>query len=495
MTKLALSDHPLTHPGKLFIDGDWRPALDGRTEPTVSPVDGQEIVPIAQAGAEDADAAVAAARTAYEEGPWSRLAHHERAGLLTRVAELMERDKDEIALLETVDMGKPFAFSSTVDAPMAAQLMHYYAGAATRVDGATRAPAGGQLAYTLREPLGVVCAITPFNFPLLLSMTKIAPALAAGNTVVHKPSPATPLTALKIAELFQEAGVPDGVLNVVTGPGVALGETLVEHPGIDKIAFTGSTTVGQGIIRKAAGTLKKVTMELGGKSANIVFEDADLDSAEELAFFGIYYNKGEICTAGSRLLLHRSIHDELTERLIARAEALRPGDPRDPETIFGPLAHRGQFEKVGSYVELGQKEGAELRTGGGPWIPEDGTQGGLYFLPTIFTGVDNGMRIAQEEIFGPVLSVIPFDTEEEAVRIANDSAYGLAAGVHTKDLNRAHRVASRIQAGTVWVNCYNQYDPSVPYGGYRASGFGRECGPESLESYTQTKSVWIGLSG
>ena len=488
MTKLALSDHPLAHPGKLFIGGDWRPARDGRTEPTVSPVDGQEIVPIAQAGAEDADAAVQAARTAYEDGPWSRLADHERARLLTRVGELMERDKDEIALLETVDMGKPFAFSSTVDAPMAAELMHYYAGATTRVDGATRAPAGGQLAYTLREPLGVVCAITPFNFPLLLSMTKIAPALAAGNTVVHKPSPATPLTALKIAELFQEAGVPDGVLNVVTGPGVALGETLVEHPGIDKIAFTGSTTVGQGIIRKAAGTLKKVTMELGGKSANIVFADADLDATEELAFFGIYYNKGEICTAGSRLLLHRSIHDEMAERLITRAAALRPGDPRDPETIFGPLAHRGQFEKVGSYVEIGQKEGATLRAGGAPWTPEGASDDGLYYLPTVFTGVDNGMRIAQEEIFGPVLSLIAYEDEDDAVAIANDSRYGLGGSVWSADVDHGVEVARRIRTGSCGVNLY-VLDPNTPFGGYKDSGLGRELGPEGLSPYLEYKAI------
>ncbi|MFI8088855.1 aldehyde dehydrogenase family protein [Streptomyces sp. NPDC086080] len=493
MTKRDLPDRPLAHPGTLYIGGKWTPARDGDTSPDVSPVDGRHLVPVAQAGAADVESAVAAARRAYEDGPWGRLPDHERARLLTRVGELIERDNDEIALLETVDMGKPFAFSSTVDVPMAARLMHYYAGLCTQVDGATRNPAGGMFAYTRREPLGVVAAITPFNFPLLLSMTKIGPALAAGNTVVHKPSPATPLTALKIAELFEEAGVPDGVLNVITGPGVALGEALVEHPGIDKIAFTGSTSVGQGIIRKAAATLKKVTMELGGKSANIVFADADLDAAEELAFFGIFYNKGEICTAGSRLLLHRSVHDEMVERLVARAEALTPGDPREESTLFGPLAHRGQFDKVSSYVELGQKEGAELRVGGGPFTPEGLSGEGLYFLPTIFTGVDNGMRIAQEEIFGPVLGVIPFDTEDEAVRIANDSAYGLAAGVHTEDLRRAHRVAERINAGTVWVNCYDQYDPAVPYGGYRASGFGRECGPESLESYTQTKSVWIGM--
>jgi aldehyde dehydrogenase (NAD+) len=496
--------HPMNHSaqpkqphipaGKLFIGGQWCDAEDGRTAPTVNPADGSEITQIAQAGARDVDAAVTAARKAFDDGPWRRLHVHDRARLLTRVAELVERDAMDLAYLETVDMGKPIMFSSGVDAPIAAQIFHYFAGAVTRLDGVTRGAATPTLNYTLREPLGVVAPITPFNFPLLLALTKLAPALASGNTVVHKPSPATPLTALKMAELFAEAGFPEGVVNVITGPGVELGEEIVRHPGVDKIAFTGSTEVGKSIIRNAADTLKKTTMELGGKSPNVIFADADLDAAVQHAFFGIFYNKGEICTAGSRLLVERSVYDEVLARLVDQAAAVVPGDPLNPQTFFGPLAHRGQLDKVSSYVAIGLDEGAKLAVGGEQFHPSDSPDGGLYYLPTIFADVDNKMRIAQEEIFGPVLCVIPFDTEEEALAIANDTPFGLACGVHTRDIKKAHRFAASIKAGTVWVNTYNQFDTTTPFGGYKASGFGRESGAEVLENYTQLKSVWVDLS-
>jgi aldehyde dehydrogenase (NAD+) len=485
---------PTVSDGRLFIDGDWRDAADGRTAPTVNPADGSEIAQIAQATEADVDTAVAAARRAFEDGPWRTMNVHDRGALLSKVADLIERDAAEIGYLETVDMGKPITYSVNVDVPIAVQIFRYMAGAATRMDGATRQGAPPTLNYTLREPLGVVTAITPFNFPLLLSLTKITPALAAGNTVVHKPSPATPLSALKMAALFAEAGFPDGVVNVITGPGVELGEALVRHPGIDKIAFTGSTEVGKSIIRNAAETLKKTTMELGGKSPNIIFEDADIEAAVQHAFGGIFYNKGEICTAGSRLLVQRSVYDQVLDALTAAAADTLPGDPLDPDTFFGPLAHRGQFEKVSSYVAIGKEEGARLRAGGERYHPRGIPDGGLYYLPTIFADVDNKMKIAQEEIFGPVLCVIPFEDERQAIEIANDTPYGLASGVHTLNIKRAHRVAHALKAGTVWVNTYNQFDTTTPFGGYKASGFGRESGPEVMENYTQTKSVWVDLS-
>jgi aldehyde dehydrogenase (NAD+) len=479
-------------PGELFIGGRWRPASNAATAPTVNPADRSEIVQIAQATTDDLDAAVNAARSAFDNGrgPWPAKDVHERARILIRIAELIERDADEIAYRETVDMGKPIRFSRNVDVPMAAQIFRYFAGVGTQLDGVTRHAATPTLNYTVREPLGVVAAITPFNFPLLLSLTKIAPALAAGNTVVHKPSPATPLSALKIAELAAEAGLPDGTLNVITGDGVILGEALARHPGVNKIAFTGSTAVGRSIIRNSADNLTKLTMELGGKSPNIIFADAYFDEAVENAFFGVFYNKGEICTAGSRLLVERPVYDEVARRLVERASSTHPGDPLDPNTFFGPLAHQAQFDKVSSYVEIGKSEGATLAAGGGP----DRRRHGLYYPPTIFTDVDNKMRIAQEEIFGPVLCVIPFDTVEDAIRIANDTPYGLASGVHTRDIKKALRVAHSLKAGTCWINTYNQFDTTTPFGGMKDSGFGRESGTEVMENYTQVKSIWVDLA-
>ncbi|WP_042393301.1 aldehyde dehydrogenase family protein [Streptacidiphilus carbonis] len=482
---------PVVGPGRLFIAGSWTDARDGRTQATVNPADGSRTTDVAAASVQDLDAAVEAARRAFDEGPWPRMSVHDRAKVLIRAAELIERDAQEIGYLETVDMGKPISFSVGHDVPIAAQMYRYFGGLATsELGGATRPTATPTFSYTLREPVGVVGAITPFNFPLLLSCSKLAPALAAGNTVVHKPAETTPLSALKIAALLAEAGLPEGVLNVVTGPGTELGRALVAHPKVDKVTFTGSTAIGQSIVRSAADTLKKVTLELGGKSANIVFADAYLDQAVEDAFWAGFFNSGQVCVAGSRLLVQRPVYDEVAGRIAERAAGVVPGDPLDPGTYFGPLGHEGQFRKVAEYVEVGLADGAELAAGGSAYHSEQQPKG-LYYRPTVFTGADNTMRIAQEEIFGPVLTVIPFDTEEEAVALANGTPYGLASGVHTRDVKRAHRMARALKAGTCWVNTYTQFDSSMPMGGYKSSGYGRELGPETMESYTQTKSVWI----
>ena len=481
---------PTVEPGRLFIAGAWTDARDGRTQDTVNPADGSRTTTVAHASVQDLDAAVDAARRAFDEGPWPRMSVHDRAKVLIRTAELIERDAQEIGYLETVDMGKPISFSVGHDVPIAAQMYRYFAGLGTQLGGATRPTATPTFSYTLREPVGVVAAITPFNFPLLLSCSKLAPALAAGNTVVHKPAETTPLSALKIAALLAEAGLPEGVLNVVTGPGAELGQAMVAHPKVDKVTFTGSTAIGQSIVRSAADTLKKVTLELGGKSANIVFADAYLDQAVEDAFWAGFFNAGQVCVAGSRLLVQRAVYEEVAGRLAERAAGVVPGDPLDPATYFGPLGHEGQYRKVGEYVEVGVAEGARLAAGGTAYHSEQQPKG-LYYRPTVFTDADNSMRIAQEEIFGPVLTVIPFDTEEDAVALANGTPYGLASGVHTRDVKRAHRVAKALKAGTCWVNTYTQFDSAMPMGGYKSSGYGRELGPETMESYTQTKSVWI----
>jgi aldehyde dehydrogenase (NAD+) len=483
---------------KLYINGQWRSASDGKTRPTISPITETAIANIPEASEQDVEDAILAARQAFDDGIWVKMTGHERQKILTRVSELIEKYADDLALCETLDMGKAIYFAKTIDVCLLADLFRYYAGMASEIDGVTRlvAPPPERTpkhVTIVREPLGVVAAITPFNFPLILAGTKIAPALAAGNTVIHKPASATPLSAIKLAEIFDEAGLPAGVYNMITGSGGRVGDRLVKHPAIDKISFTGSTEVGVDIIRNSADTLKKTTMELGGKSANIVFADADLESAIANAFFGIFYNKGEICSAGSRLLIERSIHDRVVDGLVNYVNQIKMGNPLDPEVLFGPLADAEQLKKVMQYVEYGKQDGATLKYGGDRFYPDD-TNKGYYFQPTIFTNATNKMRIAQEEIFGPVLTVIPFDTEEEAIQIANSTNYGLASGAHTRDIKKAMRVANAIQAGTCWINCYNIYDVSVPFGGYKASGFGRENGKEVMENYTQTKSIWIDLS-
>jgi acyl-CoA reductase-like NAD-dependent aldehyde dehydrogenase len=477
-------------PGKLFIGGEFCESLSGRTFPTVNPATEEVITEVALADEADVDRAVQTARRAFEEGPWPRMTPYERSRLLWRIGDLVWAHREELAYIESLDSGKPIRDARNVDVPMVAELFHYYAGWVTKIHGETVPTKWPAFCYTLREPLGVCAAITPWNFPLLLAVWKIAPALACGNTVVHKPSETTPLSILKLAEIFQEADAPPGIFNVVTGPGAVTGAALVRHPDVDKVAFTGSTETGKWIMREAAATLKRVTLELGGKSPNIVLADADLEAAVRGAYIGIFYNQGEVCAAGSRLIVDAAIHDALLERLVERTKKLQPGDPLDPNTRMGPLANKAQLEKVESYVRKALEEGDRLVIGG----RRPPVERGYFFEPTIFDGVDPAHTIAQEEIFGPVLAVIPCKDEDEMIRVANQTVYGLAAAVWTRDVKKAHRVARALKAGTVWVNTYNLYDVTMPFGGYKHSGFGRELGMHALEMYTQAKSVWVDLS-
>ena len=477
-------------PAKLWIGGQWTEPEGGKTFTSVNPATEETIGEVGSASAGDVDRAVAAAKAALE-GDWGRkYSARERGRMLWKIADALEARIDEFALLETLDNGKPIFESRYVDVPAAIDALRYFAGWADKVTGETL-PVSGPfvLAYTLREPVGVVAAITPWNFPLIQALWKIAPALACGNTVIHKPASYTPLTALKFAELASEAGLPPGVLNVLPGGGSEVGNALVQHKDVAKITFTGSTEVGKDIMRGAAATIKRLTLELGGKSPNIVFADADLDAAVKGAYTGIFYGKGEVCAAGSRLFVERSVHEQLVSKLVERTKKLSPGDPLDPKTRLGALVSGKQRESVLSYVEAGRSEGAEVVAGG-----EAATVGGKGFFmqPTILDACRNDMKVAQEEIFGPVLVVIPFDDVKEAVKLANDSVFGLAAGVWTRDIGKAHQVARDLQAGTVWINQYNWYDSGAPFGGYKQSGFGRELGKQALEYYTESKTVFVG---
>ncbi len=416
----------------------------------------------------------------------------DRGRLVSKLADRLLARADEVARLETLHNGKPIFESRQIEIPAAAECFEYYAGWADKVMGETIPVRGNYLTYTLREPLGVVAAIVPWNFPLLLAAWKVAPALATGNVVILKPASQTPLTAIALGEIAIEIGLPPGVLNVITGPGSTVGQAIVEHPGIDKIAFTGDTSTGKGIMRAAADTLKRITLELGGKSPNIVLPDADLDAALRGATTGIFYGKGEVCAAGSRLLVAKSIKDEFMEKLAARATKMVAGDPLDPKTRYGALASKKQLETVTRYVDVAKKEGASLVAGGAR--ADIGTGKGYFFQPTVFDNVTPEMTIAREEIFGPVLATIEFTDLDEAIARANDSQYGLAAAVWTRDVKKAHYVARRLQAGTVWINTYNVYDTAAPFGGYKASGFGREMSSHALEHYTQVKSVWVDLN-
>ena len=476
-------------PGRLIIDGKAVDAASGATFTTVNPATEEPITTVAEAGPEDVDRAVKAANAALN-GAWAKMKPIDRSRVLWKLGDLVLEHADELARLETLDNGKPIFESRQVDIDMVARCFQYFSGWSTKIAGDTTPVNPSLFTYTLREPVGVVGAIIPWNFPMIMVGWKAAPALAAGNTIVVKPAELTPLTAIRIAELALEAGVPPGVFNVLPGKGRIAGEALVKHPGVAKLSFTGSTEVGQHLMRTAADSLKKLTLELGGKSPNIVFADADLDAALKGATLGIFYGKGEVCAAGSRLFVEKPIYEDFVAKLAERAKKMAPADPMDPKTRLGSLVSKGQMEKVLGYVESGVKEGAQL-VAGGQRQPVNGK--GAFVQATVLAGVNNRMRVAQEEIFGPVLSVIPFDGFDDAVAQANDVPYGLAAGVWTRDVKKAHTVARRLAAGTVWVNMYNFYDPGMPFGGVKGSGFGRDLGEACLNEYTQVKSVWMNL--
>ncbi|HYC58119.1 MAG TPA: aldehyde dehydrogenase family protein [Thermoanaerobaculia bacterium] len=477
---------------RLFINGEFVDARSGETFATVNPATEETITNVASAGAEDVDAAVQAARAQMEAGSeWQKMKPRDRAKVMWRLADILSSRAEEIGRIETIDNGKPIFESQFVDTPAAAECLYYFAGWSGKVTGETIPVADSAFTYTLREPVGVVGAITPWNFPLMMAVWKIAPALACGNTIICKPASNTALSLLKFAEYAKEAGLPAGVLNVVPGRGSVVGNAIVDHPGIDAIAFTGSTEVGKQLMARAAKTLKKVSLELGGKSPNVVFADADLDAAARGALNAIFYGKGEVCAAGSRLLVEEGAHEELMAKVIERANKMTAGDPLHPKTRLGAIVSKEQMDSVLSYIEAGKSDGAKLVAGGER--ADIGTGKGYFIKPTIFDDVTPEHRIAREEIFGPVLATIKFKDGDDAVKKANATVYGLAAAVWTRDISKAHRVARAMKAGTVWVNTYNLYDPALPFGGFKESGFGRDQGRDALEKYTQTKSVWVNL--
>jgi acyl-CoA reductase-like NAD-dependent aldehyde dehydrogenase len=475
---------------QLFVNGEFVPSASGKRFPTVNPATGETLAEVAEAGREDLDRAVAAAGRAVASGAWAEMKPRQRGKILMRAAERLQSRAEEFGRVETLDNGKPIFESSKIDMPAAAECLSYFGESADKLYGETHMGRPDAMLLTLREPVGVVGAITPWNFPLLQAMWKIAPALALGNAVILKPASATPLTALLFAELLAEAGLPPGAFQVLPGPGAILGQAMAEHPGIDKISFTGETETGKSILRTAAGTVKRVSMELGGKSPNVVFADADLEAAARGAINAIFYGKGELCSAGSRLLVEASVHDALMEKVVARAQKMAPADPLDPKTRLGSLVSEKQRDVVARYVESGRREGAKLVAGGNR--ASVGGKG-AFFEATVFDGVTPEMTIAREEIFGPVLSTLTFRDEADAVAVGNSTIYGLAAAVWSKDIKKALRTARALQAGTVWINAYNLYDPALPFGGYKQSGFGRELGAAALEQYTERKSVWLKL--
>src|ERR1700758_340573 len=478
-------------PGRMLIGGEW---IEGSKHlDTINPATGEVLAHMPEASRAEVDRAVEAARRAFEDrnGAWRKLSASERGRLIWKLADLVEKNIDELAEIETLDNGKPISESRNIDMPMVVDVLRYFAGLATKIQGETVNKVESAFPYTLLEPVGVVGLIIPWNFPLLLASYKVGPALACGNTVVLKPAEQTPLTTLKFGELVIEAGFPAGVVNILTG-GPQTGKAIVAHPGIDKIAFTGSTAVGKEIMRGAADTLKRVTLELGGKSPNIVFADAEIDSAVKGAINGIFYGQGEVCNAGSRLFVESKVQDEFLDKLAARAKKLQPGDPLDPKTRMGAIVSQDQMKIVQGYIEAGKQEGAQLITGG-KRVLLDGAEG-FFIEPTIFGGVNNDMKIAQEEIFGPVLATLTFDNVDQVIDLANRNQYGLAAAVWTRDIKKAHAVSRQLRAGTVWINTYGLMDAALPFGGYKSSGFGRELGAHAIEHYTELKTVWLNMA-
>jgi len=482
----------VTKTRKMLINGKWVESASGKTFETFNPATGEVLSHVAEGDKEDIDRAVKAARAAFETGPWSKISPSERGRMIWRLGDLLEKHLEEFAQLESLDNGKPLKIPRVAALPLSIDHFRYYAGWATKIEGNTVPMSGWKQgmfhAYTVREPVGVVGQIIPWNFPLLMAAWKLGPALASGCTIVLKPAEQTPLTALRLGELIQEAGIPDGVVNIVPGYGETAGAALAAHPDVDKVAFTGSTEVGKLILKAAAGNLKKVSLELGGKSPNIIFDDADLDSAIPGAASAIFFNQGQCCCAGSRLYIEKKAFDKVVEGVADNASKIRVRPGFDPDSDLGPLVSEEQLNRVCGYLDSGTKEGAKAVTGGS----REGTTG--YFVkPTVLINTNPKMKVVQEEIFGPVVTAIPFSDPNEIAATANDTIYGLAAGIWTRDIKKAHQMASKIKAGTVWINCYNIFDASLPFGGYKQSGWGREMGHEVLEHYTEVKSVCSAL--
>jgi phenylacetaldehyde dehydrogenase len=478
---------------KLLINGKWVEAASGKTFPSYNPATGKVLANVAEGDREDIDRAVKAARAAFEAGPWSKMSPAQRGKLIWKLADLIEKHKEEFAQMESLDNGKPLTIARVADVPLTVETFRYYAGWATKIEGntipLTLAEPLKYLAYTVREPVGVVGQIIPWNFPLLMAAWKLGPALAAGCTVVLKPAEQTPLSSLRLGELIQEAGFPDGVVNIVPGYGETAGAALAAHPDVDKVAFTGSTEVGRLILQAAAGNLKKVSLELGGKSPNVVLGDADLDSAIPGAASAIFFNHGQCCCAGSRLFVEEKIFDKVVEGIAGAAEKIRVKPGFDPDSDMGPLVSEEQLNRVCGYLESGVREGAKPVTGGSRIGNE-----GYFVKPTVLVNTNDKMKVVREEIFGPVVAAIPFRDASEIVARANDTVYGLAAGVWSRDIKKANIMASKLRAGTVWINCYNVFDPALPFGGYKQSGWGREMGHDVLEHYTEVKSVCAALA-
>ena len=472
----------------ILIGDEWRPAVSGKTFKTINPATEEVICEVAEGDKEDVDLAVHAARSAFESGSWSKMDARDRGRLMMKLADLMEENLDELAALETLDNGKPIGDARAADLPLAIDCIRYYAGWADKIHGDTIPVRGDYFCYTRREPIGVCGQIIPWNFPILMTAWKWGPALSMGNTVVMKPAEQTPLTCLRLGELALEAGFPPGVINIVPGFGPTAGAAIVKHGLVDKIAFTGSGETAQRIMVDAATTLKRLTFELGGKSPNIVFADADLDAAIAGAEFGLFFNQGQCCCAGSRLFVEDSVHDEFVERVVSRASQRVLGNPFDSETTQGPQVDKDQFDKIMHYINSGNKEGAECVTGG----QRVGNRG-FFIEPTVFTNVNDDMAIAKEEIFGPVMSILKFSDMNEAISRANNTTFGLAAAVWTSDVKKAHQIAASVRAGTVWVNCYDVFDAAAPFGGFKMSGMGRELGQAGLQNYTELKTVTMAL--